>query len=65
MTPESAPIFTPSPDPPGAPKRRRYNRPPPLRQFHQILIDCRDERDQKHLYEQMKSKGYQCRLFTL
>lgn len=31
----------------------------------QLLVDCRDEEDQRQLYEQLKRQGYHCRVLTL
>jgi hypothetical protein len=34
-------------------------------QAWQILVDCRDEADQRALYERLQGEGYACRVLTL
>ena len=34
------------------------------RSLHRIFVECRDEADQKALYEQMTSQGRKCRVLT-
>jgi len=31
----------------------------------QILVDCRDERTQKHLYERLSADGFICRVLVM
>jgi len=42
--------------------------PPPevdVSDVYQVLVDCRDEDDQREVYDRMTAEGYQCRLQTL
>ncbi len=32
---------------------------------YQVVVECRDEEDQRQVYEQMAGSGYACRLLTL
>jgi len=36
-----------------------------IRESFEVVIECRDEGEQKQLYERMVAEGYSCRLFTL
>jgi hypothetical protein len=36
-----------------------------LPECYQLLVDCRDENDQRELYERLISTGYSCRVLTL
>jgi hypothetical protein len=31
----------------------------------QIVVECRDEEDQRHVFEKMRTEGYRCRVLTL
>jgi len=42
--------------------------PPPevaVAEAYQVVIECRDEAEQKNVYERMIAEGYTCRLLTL
>lgn len=45
---------------PQADRKRRAC--PPL---YQVVVECRDEREQRALYEQLRQKGFSCRLLML
>ena len=32
---------------------------------YQVMVECRDEEDQQHVYERLRSEGYRCRVLTL
>jgi hypothetical protein len=32
---------------------------------YQVVVECRDEEDQKAVFEQMRAEGYRCRVLTL
>jgi hypothetical protein len=32
---------------------------------YQVVVECRDEEDQRAVFEQMRSEGYRCRVLTL
>ena len=34
-------------------------------ELHQVVVECRDERQQQQLYEQLREEGYRCRVLTL
>ena len=36
-----------------------------IRNIYQVVVQCRDERDQKSLYTKLRKAGYSCRLLTL
>jgi site-specific DNA-methyltransferase (adenine-specific) len=36
-----------------------------IRESFEVVVECRDEEQQKQLYERLRSEGYSCRLFTL
>lgn len=36
----------------------------PLDQSYKLMVDCEDARDQKALYEEMKSRGYFCQMIV-
>lgn len=49
-------------------KTRSPRRAPPstvVRPLHRIVIECRDEADQRIVYERMVSEGRKCRVLTL
>lgn len=33
--------------------------------LYQVVVECQDEREQQRLYEQLRQKGYPCRLLML
>jgi hypothetical protein len=37
----------------------------PVPESYQLLVDCRDEADQRALFEQLGRQGYRCRVLTL
>ena len=37
----------------------------PFAESYEVVAECRDEEQQKQLYERLRSEGYSCRLFTL
>ena len=44
------------------------NRPPAkpaLPELWQLLIQCRDEKDQERLYRELEERGYRCRVLIL
>jgi len=36
-----------------------------IRESFEVVAECRDEQQQKELYERLTAEGYSCRLFTL
>jgi site-specific DNA-methyltransferase (adenine-specific) len=36
-----------------------------IHESFEVVVECRDEEQQKQLYERLRSEGYSCRLFTL
>jgi ParB-like chromosome segregation protein Spo0J len=36
-----------------------------IRATFEVVVECRDEQQQKELYERLTAEGYSCRLFTL
>jgi hypothetical protein len=32
---------------------------------YQVVVECRDEIDQQHVFERMRAEGYRCRVLTL
>jgi hypothetical protein len=38
---------------------------PDIPSAFQVVVECRDEDDQQHVYEQLAGDGYKCRLLTL
>ncbi len=32
---------------------------------YQVVVECEDEEEQRHVYERIKSEGYRCRVLTL
>ncbi len=36
-----------------------------LPELYQVLVQCRDEEDQRQLYERLQQEGYSCRVLTL
>lgn len=32
---------------------------------YQVVVECEDEHDQQHVYQQMREEGYRCRVLTL
>jgi hypothetical protein len=36
-----------------------------IHESFEVVAECRDEEQQKQLYERLRSEGYSCRLFTL
>jgi hypothetical protein len=34
-------------------------------EIYQIIVECRDEKDQQKVYERMRAEGYRCRVLTL
>jgi hypothetical protein len=43
----------------------RSNREIDLPESFQLLVDCRDEQDQRALYERLVAEGYSCRVLVL
>lgn len=45
------------------------SRPAPRRQqigeIYHVLVECRDEREQRRIYEELKARGLKCRVLTL
>lgn len=33
--------------------------------LYQVVVECQDEREQQALFEQLRQKGYRCRLLML
>jgi hypothetical protein len=53
---------------PEAAKKRETNRPAGKRvlpELWQLLIQCRDEKDQEQLYRELQERGYRCRALIL
>jgi hypothetical protein len=38
---------------------------PALKEAFEVVIECRDEQEQKQMFERLSSEGFSCRLFTL
>lgn len=38
---------------------------PPVVESYQVVVDCRDEPQQRELYEKLTAEGYRCRVLTL
>ena len=36
-----------------------------LREIYHVLVECRDEREQRRVYEGLKAQGLKCRVLTL
>jgi hypothetical protein len=36
-----------------------------LPELWQLLIECRDEKDQERLYRELQQRGYRCRVLIL
>jgi hypothetical protein len=36
-----------------------------VREVYHVLVECRDEREQRRVYEELKAKGLKCRVLTL
>jgi hypothetical protein len=36
-----------------------------LREWYQVVVECRDEQDQRDVFERMRAQGYRCRVLTL
>lgn len=36
-----------------------------IQAMFEVVVECRDEQEQKVLYQRLTSEGYSCRLFTL
>ncbi len=36
-----------------------------IQESFEVVVECRDEGEQKQLYERLTAEGYSCRLFTL
>jgi ParB-like chromosome segregation protein Spo0J len=36
-----------------------------IQAMFEVVVECRDEQEQKSLYQRLTSEGYSCRLFTL
>lgn len=36
-----------------------------LRDLYQIVVDCRDEHQQRRLYEHLTNRGHRCKVLTL
>jgi hypothetical protein len=49
----------PASDSSSAPRRQS------LREVYHVLVECRDEREQRRVYEELKAKGLKCRVLTL
>ena len=50
------------------PNASSRNKPPPRKPMpaiFQIVVTCRDERDQEEIYRRMKAEGRKCRVLTL
>jgi len=48
------------------PLAERLDRPEvAVPESYQVVVECRDERDQQAVYERMRSEGYRCRVLTL
>ncbi len=50
------------------PQRRRTRadeRPAPLPEAYQVVIQCRDEAEQRAVYERLTGEGHRCRLTVL
>lgn len=52
-------------DPRHASRRHRRPREVEVPEAWQILVDCRDEANQKALFERLTGEGYECRALTL
>jgi len=37
----------------------------PFAESFEVVVECRDEEQQKQLYDRLRSEGFSCRLFTL
>ena len=57
------PISTKPADPPEQANRRR-KRPPAADRF-QVLVECRDEAEQRRLYEWLAANRYLCRVLVI
>ncbi len=52
----------------GASEGEPKNGPPPeveIPETYQVVVDCRDENEQKTVYERLSGDGFQCRLMNL
>jgi hypothetical protein len=49
----------PSSEPRTAPRRQEIG------EIYHVLVECRDEREQRRLYEELKACGLKCRVLTL
>ncbi|MEX2309651.1 MAG: hypothetical protein WD738_18915 [Pirellulales bacterium] len=45
----------------GAPQAPEVNVP----ECYQVVVECRDEEDQKTIFDRMRAEGYRCRVLTL
>ena len=46
-------------------RKARPVRPPrELRPLYRLIVDCRDEADQKRMYERLTAEGRACRVLT-
>jgi ParB-like chromosome segregation protein Spo0J len=37
----------------------------PIDDCYQVVVECKDDADQKRVYEEMKGRGYECRLLMI
>ncbi len=37
----------------------------PIPESYQVVVECRDETDQRTIFERMRAQGYRCRVLTL
>jgi hypothetical protein len=44
----------------GGPRRQQH-----VREVYHVLVECRDEREQRRLFEELKARGLKCRVLTL
>lgn len=54
-------------DRPNQPKRTTtpFNRQKIVPRIYEVVVACRDEEDQRVVFERMRSEGYHCRVLTL
>ena len=51
--------------PPDIIDQREGHREPPLREHFHLLVKCRDENEQRQLYEHLTATGHDCRVLSL
>lgn len=44
---------------------RRAARQQQIGEIYHVLVECRDEREQRRIYEELKARGLKCRVLAL